>query len=97
MTAGNKYQGAVKDVIREFDPSGANRYFLFGSSVRDKKFHDIDLGVVGNAAAKENLGDLRDLFYDSPIPYKIDVVDFDEAKKTFVDYVMTYEPIVWLN
>lgn len=93
----NKYVHAVKNVVTQFDPSGSNRYFLFGSSVRKERFGDIDLAVTGNKASGKNLSDLRDLFYDAPIPYKVDVVDFDAADKDFRDYVLENEPIVWLH
>ena len=91
------YTKQIKDTISDFDPVAANRYFIFGSFVKGKKFHDIDLGVVGNARSQKNLADLRDKFYDSKIPYKIDVVDVDEASPGFRDYVLSKENIVWLK
>ena len=87
----------LERVISNFDPSGANRYFLFGSSVRRDRFGDIDLGVLGNRAAQKPLGDLSELFYDSTLPYSVDVVDFDEAEGSFRDYVFQTEPIVWIH
>jgi predicted nucleotidyltransferase len=91
-----KYLQQVKEVVTAFDPQGVNRYFLFGSSVRQEHFHDIDLGVVGNKASLKKLSELRDGFYDSAIPYKVDVVDFDTADKDFSEYVQSNEPIVWI-
>ena len=84
-------------MILDFDPTTANRYFLFGSSVKSEKFHDIDLGVVGNAKSHKNLSILKDKFYDSRIPYKVDVVDVDEADPDFRDYVLNKDKIVWLK
>lgn len=91
------YTNQIRDTILDFDPTAANRYFLFGSFVKGGKFHDIDLGVVGNAKSRKNLADLKDKFYDSRIPYKIDVVDVDEADSGFRDYVLNKENIVWLK
>lgn len=96
MTA-PRYAQKVKEVVSTFDPEGSNRYFLFGSSVRKDRFHDIDLGVVGNANSRKDLSELRENFYDSDIPYKVDVVDFDGADSEFRDYVMKNEPIVWIQ
>jgi predicted nucleotidyltransferase len=87
----------VKEVVGRFDPRGVNRYFLFGSSVRKDTFHDIDLGVVGNQSSQKKLSELREIFYDSSIPYKVDVVDFDAADEDFKSYVLTNEPIVWIH
>jgi predicted nucleotidyltransferase len=95
MTA-NLYTQMVSDVITAFDPKGECRYFLFGSSVREKRFKDIDVGVVG-AGGDTNLSALRDRFYDSAIPYKVDIVDFDRADEDFKEYVFKNEPIVWIN
>src|ERR1043166_6194430 len=92
----NRYIDQVKKVVEKFDPARSNRYFLFGSSVRGKKFHDIDLGVLGNAAAKKKLSELRDSFYNSAIPYKVDVVDFDVADAEFRDFVLHNESVVWI-
>lgn len=92
-----RYAEKVKSVVKKFDPQGSNRYFLFGSAVRKERYGDIDVGVVGNTVSQKNLGDLRDYFYDSDIPYKVDVVDFDSASHTFTEYVFKREPIIWLN
>lgn len=91
------YTDKVRQIIKAFDPAGSNRYFLFGSSIRKTAFHDIDLGVVGNARAGKRLAALRDLFYDSSIPYKVDVVDFDAADADFKKFVFGNEPIVWIH
>jgi predicted nucleotidyltransferase len=92
-----RHEEKVKEVVKRFDPQGLNHYFLFGSSVRKEKFRDIDLGVVGNKTSQKKLSELRDGFYNSPIPYKVDVVDLDEADSDFRDYVLTNEPIVWIR
>ena len=88
---------AIREIISEFDPQGANRYFIFGSSVRKQKFHDIDLGVLGNKSSRKKLSELRDRLYDSTIPYKVDVVDFDESGDDFREHVLKNEPIVWIR
>ena len=95
MTA--RYTDNVRAIVRQFDPNGSNRYFLFGSSVRNERYRDIDVGVVGNAQSRKPLSELRDLFYDSSIPYKVDVVDFDTADDEFKTFVFQNEPIVWIQ
>jgi len=92
-----QYIERVASIVSQFDPKKSNRYFLFGSSVRKERYGDIDLGVVGNKTAKKNLSELREYFYDSSIPYKVDVVDFDTVSQEFSEYVLKKEPIVWLN
>jgi predicted nucleotidyltransferase len=87
----------IKDILRQFDPGGSSRYFLFGSAVRRSSFHDIDLGVMGDGETRKRLGELRERFYHSKLPYKVDVVDFDSADQEFRDYVFSNEPIVWIQ
>lgn len=94
---GRNYIKQIERVIGDFDPKRSNRYFLFGSSVRRDRFNDVDLGVIGNRASRARLGDLRERLYESTLPYTVDVVDFDEARQPFIDYVMRQEPLVWLN
>lgn len=77
-------------------PSGA-RAFIFGSAVRSDSFHDIDVGVVGAGDAPQALATLRENLYDAPIPYKVDVVDFDHTDTEFASYVFTNEPLLWIR
>ena len=96
MTAPHYLQD-LKDVITAFDPKGLNRYFVFGSSVRKDRFHDIDIGVLGNRASSKNLAALQEYFYDCAIPYPVQVVDFDAADVDFRTYVFDNEPLVWIT
>ena len=91
------YAQQVTDVVTAFDPQGANRYFLFGSSVRKDRYRDIDVAVVGNQRSHKELSDLRNRFYESTIPYTVDIVDFDASRTDFREYVLAHEPIVWIR
>lgn len=90
------YLQELKGIITQFDPNRSNRYFLFGSATRNRKFHDIDLAVVGNQTTKKDLAALKDQLYDSTIPYKVDVVDFDGTDPSFREFVLGHEPIIWI-
>ena len=93
----SRHTEKMKEIITKFDPKGSNRYFLFGSSLRKESYNDIDLAVVGNKTSQQKLSELRERFYDSDIPYKVDVVDFDAADKDFKEYVLQNEPVVWIS
>ena len=94
---GEQYVKKTKKMISEFDPQNENRYFIFGSATRKERFGDIDIGVTGNAKTKKNLSLLREQFAESTFPYFVDIVDFDEAQKSFTEYVRQNEPLVWIN
>jgi predicted nucleotidyltransferase len=93
----NKYLLKIKEIIADFDNSGENRYFIFGSSVRKEKFNDIDLAVVGLKKTGLKVYDLKERMDKSTIPYFVDVVDFDSTSKSFQNYVLNNEPVVWIN
>lgn len=90
------YLAQIKQVIGNFDPEKRNRYFIFGSAARGHEFHDIDLAVQMDCRSKKSLSDLKDLFYDAPIPYKVDVVDIDAADADFREYVINNETKIWI-
>jgi len=92
-----KYIERLRSEISSFDPSGKNRYFLFGSATRKDRFGDVDIGVVGNARAHKRLEELRERFEESTFPYAVDVVDFDTASEDFSSHVQKKEPLIWLN
>lgn len=87
----------VKETVSAFDPHGRNRYFVFGSATRKKRFGDVDIGVTGNSKAKKSLPMLRNMFEASTFPYFVDVVDFDEASPSFTEYVKNNEEPIWIN
>jgi len=93
----DKYLPRIKEVIKGFDPSLRNRYFVFGSSLRKEKFNDIDIGILGAKNSGIRVSDLKEKIEDTTIPYFIDVVDFDSAQKSFSDYVFNNEKVVWIN
>jgi predicted nucleotidyltransferase len=90
------YLAQIKQVIGNFDPEKRNRYFIFGSAARARKIHDIDLAVQTDRRLNKPLSELKDLFYDAPIPYKVDVVDIDAADADFRDYVIKNEVKIWI-
>lgn len=91
------YIPKIKEVIKKFDPSQKNRYFIFGSSLRKERFNDIDIGVVGASASGAKVSILKEKIEDTTIPYFVDVVDFDSAQKSFSDYVFNNSQILWIN
>ncbi|MEK7177961.1 MAG: hypothetical protein AAB705_03990 [Patescibacteria group bacterium] len=93
----DKYLPKIKEVIKGFDPSLRNRYFIFGSSLRKERFNDIDIGVIGAKTSGTRVSDLKEKIEETTIPYFFDVVDFDSAKKSFRDYVFYNEPVVWIH
>ncbi len=92
-----KYLPKIKEVIKGFDPSLQNRYFIFGSSLHKERFNDIDIGVIGAKTSGIKVSDLKEKIEETTIPYFFDVVDFDSAQKSFSDYVFNNESVLWIS
>lgn len=92
----NRYIPKIKEVIKDFDPSLQNRYFVFGSSINKDRFNDIDIGVIGAKTSGIRVGDLKEKIENTTIPYFFDIIDFDSVDKSFTDYVLNHK-VLWIN
>jgi predicted nucleotidyltransferase len=94
MISGEIIKRIKEVVIGHFN--GDVRFFIFGSSVIDEKFNDIDLGIIGKSANKERIEKLKEEFEESSIPYKIDIINFNDVDRKFHDKILR-EKIIWLT
>lgn len=92
---GDKIIKQIKEIVsRHFD--GGVRFFIFGSSVTEEKFNDIDLGIINGNVDRNKLEKLKEELEESLIPYKIDVINFNDAEQKFRDKILR-EKIIWLT
>ncbi len=85
----------IKEITsKHFD--GSARFFIFGSSATDEKFNDIDLGIINGKIDRNKMEKLKEEFEESSIPYKIDVINFNDADQKFRDKILK-EKIIWLT
>lgn len=54
---------------------------VFGSRAKGKHRPNSDIDLAVFDAKSRELANLRSYFYDSSLPFRIDVVDFDNVKK----------------
>jgi hypothetical protein len=90
-----KYIRMVKSTVKPYAKNGRAKFFLFGSSVKRERFGDLDLGVVGRIS-RDEIGELKELFKDSDLPYFVDVVDFNKVTKRFRDNVLNND-VLWIK
>jgi hypothetical protein len=90
----DKYLKQIKRIITAHNQNGKNKYFIFGSSVKEEKFGDVDIGVIGEAS-REDLAMLKGAFTESSLPYKIDIVKIDDTSNSFKNNVLKGE-IIWI-
>lgn len=90
-----KYQNSIKKILlHNFPPE--SKIFIFGSSARSDKFHDIDVGIKASKIDKMAMINAKEELEESMIPYKVDLVDFAKADKNFQKEVLK-EKVIWLT
>lgn len=76
----------VKQVVRKYLPDDSYRAFIFGShaSGKNRKFSDLDLGIMGpkSLSPKEYLS-IKDDLEESDLPYRVDLIDFTKVSDKF--------------
>lgn len=86
MIEKKKIQKQIIEIFKKYSELRKAKVFLFGSFLNKEKFFDIDLGISGEFDEKI-LPQLREDFEESNFPYKVDIVDFNQADKNFKSYV----------
>jgi len=86
----------VQSILQDHIPD--LEVWIFGSRVHRrtlKPFSDIDLAVIAEAPiATALMGELKEAFAESDLPYRVDVVDYASASQTFRDIILReYEVI----
>lgn len=87
-----KYQKQIKNILVKHLGQDI-KAVIFGSSVQDEVFHDIDVGILGGNQKK--FVKIREELENSRIPYKVDLVNLDLAEKKFKNKILK-EKIIWL-
>jgi len=89
-----QYLKEVARIIQKYIGKDAG-VFVFGSFLKRKFFHDIDVGIIGKGIDEEKMALIRDDLENSLIPYKIDLVNFNKVEKKFKEEVFR-QKILWL-
>ena len=85
----------IKSTLSKLNFKGT--VYLFGSSVREdyKSFSDIDLAI--STPDKKLIPILRYQLEELPIPYKIDLIDLEEANTNLKEDILKNGIIIWKN
>ncbi len=91
-----KYLEQIKNIIKETVGRDKEiKFFIFGSSLTQNHFGDIDIGILGKIKDKQ-LRLLVEAFKDSTLPYVVEVIDFSKVSDEFKENVFKQE-ILWLE
>lgn len=73
-----------------------SQIFLFGSSIKEDRFGDIDIGILGKDVEDRSIADLKNQFEESSFPFLIDIVNFNTVREPFRSHVLK-QPLVWIQ
>lgn len=76
----------VKQVVRKYLPDESYRAFIFGShaSGKNRKFSDLDLGIMGpKSLSPKEYFSIKDDLEESDLPYRVDLIDFTKVSDKF--------------
>ncbi|EKD58679.1 MAG: hypothetical protein ACD_56C00073G0008 [uncultured bacterium] len=72
------------------------KVFIFGSSVENEKFGDVDLAIVSQRIVDEKVMHyIREDLEESTLPYKFDLVDINQTNDPFRTRVLN-GPKIWI-
>ena len=88
----DKLKKEVRQVVGKYLDLAEFQLFFFGSRV-DGSSHatsDIDIGIEGNKLVDwQKISRIKEEFYEMPILYKIDVIDFKSVSDKFYQFAKT--------
>jgi len=90
----NDIKKEIKERTQKYASLKKADVFIFGSSVRAKHFHDIDVGIIGGKS--DDISLLKEDFEESQFPYTVDIVDFSDVDDSFRKKVFN-TPMVWIT
>lgn len=97
MDLREKILADLKSILAQTLANEDVNVYLFGSWARhaEKQSSDIDIAVEPNRPLSPSCWiDLKDKIEESTIPYRVDIVNLDEASKALIQNVKK-EGIIW--
>lgn len=90
-----RYLNKIRDIIVNSLGEKA-KVFVFGSSIRNDKFNDVDIGVLNTKIDHHKFYKAKEDLEESNLPYKVDLVDFNNVNASFKRHVFNQE-VKWIN
>lgn len=91
----DKYLKKISDYLNRFSKGKKIKIFIYGSSLRQEHFGDVDVGIIGEVNDRD-IRELKEKFEDSTLPYFIEIVDFNNVSGKFKNNVFNNE-ILWIK
>lgn len=96
ITDEKKYYNSLENnLLNFFENDRKIKIFIFGSSIKDKHFGDVDIGITGDVTDKE-VRDLKEFFEESNFPFFVDVINFNTVEEPFKKNVLNNK-VLWIK
>ncbi|OGI20752.1 MAG: hypothetical protein A3B68_09455 [Candidatus Melainabacteria bacterium RIFCSPHIGHO2_02_FULL_34_12] len=97
----NKYINKLKEYILDFLENEEVKVFLFGSRAKgdNAPTSDVDIGLLPHKNGtfdRSKVSLLKEKIEDLNIPYKVEIVTFDETSNDFKKFAMK-DIVIWKN
>lgn len=89
------YQNLIREILQKYTSPKA-KIFIFGSSIKSRRFKDIDIGIQDSEINESSLRKAKEELEDSILPYKVDIIDFEKVDQDFKKKVFE-DQILWLT
>jgi predicted nucleotidyltransferase len=85
MNLEEKFISLIKICVRKNFPEA--KIFIFGSRAKEtnRKFSDIDIAIKDSKINSQKLAKTRFELEESDLPYKVDLVDYNELDKKILE------------
>lgn len=88
----------IKKILQTYISDKSYRAFIFGSRAigKNRKFSDIDLGIIGTKSlSSKEFVTIKDKFDESDLPYRVDLVDFSNVSERFKNQALNNIINIW--
>lgn len=89
-----KYQKQIEAILRKRLGDKA-QFFVFGSSLGDGVFSDVDIAISGEIFDEKSIALAKEDLEESQLPYKVDLVYLKKTEKNFQTKLLK-EKKLWL-
>lgn len=92
-----RYLTQIKKILDTYFGENSTKVYLYGSRARGESHSasDIDLAVQSSEVLTHELSRAKEAFFESHIPYKIDLINLDTVDKQLKKSIRKEGVLIW--
>ncbi len=85
----DRYLNFIKETLIKHFPDNTAKFYIFGSRAKGnyKQYSDIDIAIDSSDMTQEKKIKLQSDFENSTFPYEVDIVDLNNIKEDFKNFI----------